>query len=275
MKITAILCNYNGEDYLHECIKSVLDQERPVDEFIIVDDGSTDRSREIISEYSSLPTVRYIPHEVNQGQAAGFNTAIAAATGEFLCFIDSDDIWFPNKVGEIKQLALDNPQAVLLQHNLSIINGVTQTDELFRCCMSSGDFWQEWNKHIFFPYFTPTAGLCIRSEVARKALPVPVHLKHSADSFLTRAVIAHGQVATAPQSLGGYRRHDGNAVHGNTGHSSWRFFLDEVAPHLDQYYLNLGLPSPIRKLKVRKLMSFSDKLLDVSLRRLYNAVFRK
>jgi glycosyltransferase involved in cell wall biosynthesis len=269
MKISAILCNYNGGEYLRDAIQSILEQERPVDEFIIVDDGSTDQSREIIEEFVASSTIRFIPHETNQGQAAGFNTAIAAATGDLLCFMDSDDLWFPQKVGIFETMAQENPDCVLFHHNLAIIQGDQQTDELFMSAMSQGDLYREWRKHIFFPYFAPTAGLAIRADIARKVLPVPENLKHSADSYLTRSTIAHGPVVCCYKALGGYRRHETNAVHGNTQLNTWTFFEQEVAPHLHQYYKSLGIWSPIPKLLIWDMMNWREKVLHWSPLKIY------
>ena len=273
MKITAILCNYNGEAYLDECIQSVLAQDRPVDEFIIVDDGSTDRSREIIQTYSSLSNARYIPHEKNQGQGAGFNTAIEAATGELLCFIDSDDVWYPNKVSNVIKVAQSEPAPVLIQHNLAIIAGEVQTKELFLSFMGAGDLWKEWHTGFYSPCFAPTAGLCIRADVAKSVLPIPSSLRHSADSYLTRATIMHGSVANIFSALGGYRRHAENAVHGNETHNSYQFFLREVAPHLHQFYLDQGVPSPVQKYVCG--VKLIDQLQDLSIRRLNGFIRRK
>lgn len=274
MKLTAILCNYNGETYLRESIESVINQDRSVDEFIIVDDGSTDRSLKILEDYKCHSNIEIVVHGENLGQAAGFNSAIARATGDLICFIDSDDIWFSDKVRRMLEVAEADSNAAIIQHNLVILRNDQKTNELFRCCLSSGDMWKEWNQHIYFPYFTPTAGLAIRTEVAKKILPVPIHLKHSADSYLTRAAILHGNVFTIPSALGAYRKHTENAVHGNAGHNSWKFFLNEVAPYLHRYYLAQGVKSPIRKLKIWTLLSLRDKILDFSLRHVVDLVFK-
>ena len=103
VSITAVICNYNGGVYLKQAINSVLEQEHLPDEFIIVDDKSTDESMEIIKEiqreHSELIIV--IQHNENKGQAAGMNTAFASSRGDVLAFLDSDDIWFPNKLAAL------------------------------------------------------------------------------------------------------------------------------------------------------------------------------
>lgn len=266
MKITAILCNYNGGAYLEESISSVLSQSREADEFILVDDGSTDGSRETIRRLiATKERARLIEHTNNQGQCAGFNTSIEAATGDWLCFIDSDDLWKPGKLEAIESAITASIDAVLIQHPLEVFNASGPTGATVPLITGFGNLWEAWNKTIYFPTFTPTTGLAIRADVAKRVLPVPPNLRHSADSYLTRSCIAHGRVHAITEALGGYRQHDQNAVLGKVGHDSWAFLLKEVAPHLDAYYTRLGIPSPIRKLiEERKPRSLAGKLMDAS-----------
>jgi glycosyltransferase involved in cell wall biosynthesis len=92
--VSVIIPVYNGERHLAEAIDSVLAQEyRPL-EIIVVDDGSTDGSAGIARSCADL---RYI-HRPNGGPAAARNTGIAASAGEFIAFLDHDDVWVPNKL---------------------------------------------------------------------------------------------------------------------------------------------------------------------------------
>jgi glycosyltransferase involved in cell wall biosynthesis len=91
---SAILTAYNGEPFLAESIASVVAQSyRPV-EIIVVDDGSTDGTAEVVRSFEG---VRYI-HQMNQGVAAAMNLGLQAAVGEFLAFLDMDDLWTSNKL---------------------------------------------------------------------------------------------------------------------------------------------------------------------------------
>jgi glycosyltransferase involved in cell wall biosynthesis len=92
--ISVIIPIYNGERFLAETIRSVLDQTYAPIEVIAVDDGSTDGSAAIVR---SFPDVKYI-HQSNQGVAAARNTGVKAAQGDFLAFIDQDDLWTLDKL---------------------------------------------------------------------------------------------------------------------------------------------------------------------------------
>ena len=103
--VSVIIPVYNGERYLAESIQSVLDQTLAPDEIIVVDDGSTDATAQIVADLSvsaSVP-IRYI-YQTNQGPAAARNTGIRLAQGDILAFQDSDDVWAPQK--QQKQVAL-------------------------------------------------------------------------------------------------------------------------------------------------------------------------
>lgn len=93
--VSVIIPVFNGEAYLAEAIESALGQTYPPLEVIIIDDGSTDRSAEIARRY--IPAVRY-QHQPNAGVGAALNRGIEAAEGDFLAFLDSDDLWVGEKI---------------------------------------------------------------------------------------------------------------------------------------------------------------------------------
>jgi glycosyltransferase involved in cell wall biosynthesis len=88
----AIIC-YNRADIVRESIESVLRQECRDFELVLVDDASTDGSADILREYADRGTV--IVRDKNGGEMAARNSAMAASHGEYVCFLDSDDQWFP------------------------------------------------------------------------------------------------------------------------------------------------------------------------------------
>ena len=92
--VSVIIPVYNGARYLRPALESVLAQTYPRFEVIVVDDGSTDDSGVIAQSFHD---VRYI-HQSNQGVAAARNNGIEAARGEFLAFLDQDDLWTPEKL---------------------------------------------------------------------------------------------------------------------------------------------------------------------------------
>lgn len=94
-RVSVIIPNYNYAHYLPECIDSVLAQTYPEIEVIVVDDGSSDGSREVLEGYDQQITRLY---QKNQGVSAARNNGFKASTGEFVAFLDADDAWLPKKV---------------------------------------------------------------------------------------------------------------------------------------------------------------------------------
>lgn len=93
--ISVIIPNHNKAQYLSECIESVLGQSYPISEIIIVDDCSTDNSKEIIKFYSEKDSkVKYIFLSNNVGVSKARNIGYFRSTGEFITFLDADDIYW-------------------------------------------------------------------------------------------------------------------------------------------------------------------------------------
>jgi len=94
-KISVIIPVYKAERFLAECIDSILSQTFSDFEVILVDDGSPDSSGEICESYAAKYACISVIHQENQGQAAARNHAMATARGEWICFVDSDDLIHP------------------------------------------------------------------------------------------------------------------------------------------------------------------------------------
>jgi len=92
MKISVIVPVYNVEKYLEKCLESILNQTYRNLEIILVDDGSTDKSGEICDEYSKIDNRIIVIHKKNEGQSIARNTALKVISGQYISFVDSDDI---------------------------------------------------------------------------------------------------------------------------------------------------------------------------------------
>jgi glycosyltransferase involved in cell wall biosynthesis len=93
--ISALITAWNKEKYIKRAIDSVLSQTRPADEIIVVDDGSTDGTSEILRSYGSKIHCVYQP---NQGVSSARNAGIKAAASEWIAFLDGDDEWLPDRL---------------------------------------------------------------------------------------------------------------------------------------------------------------------------------
>lgn len=96
--VSVIMPSYNTGDFIKETIKSVMVQTYPTWELIIVDDCSTDNTDEVVSEFMEDSRIRYIKNEYNSGAAVSRNRALREAKGKWIAFLDSDDLWEPDKL---------------------------------------------------------------------------------------------------------------------------------------------------------------------------------
>jgi glycosyltransferase involved in cell wall biosynthesis len=94
-RVSVVIPSYDSADILPEAIASVIAQTRPADEIIVVDDGSGDHTAPACADFGDA--VRYI-HQQNAGASTARNTGIAAAAGNWLAFLDADDLWDPQKL---------------------------------------------------------------------------------------------------------------------------------------------------------------------------------
>src|SRR6056297_1667054 len=98
--ISIITPAYNRGKFIGDAIESVIHQNYPFFEHIIVDDGSTDNTRELVRQYQKREPRIFYYYQENQGQSAARNNALARSKGVFVCFLDSDDYWLPGKIEE-------------------------------------------------------------------------------------------------------------------------------------------------------------------------------
>ncbi len=106
--ITIIIPSYNSEQHIAETIDSILEQSVKDIELIVVDDGSTDGTRDLVSAYG--PPVRLIT-QANAGVCAARNRGLKEAGGQFICFMDHDDYWFPDKLARQLDVFQAHPDA--------------------------------------------------------------------------------------------------------------------------------------------------------------------
>lgn len=106
--ITVITPTFNRADFIEEAVNSVLAQTYGNFELLIVDDGSTDDTKAVLAPALQDTRVQYF-YQQNQGQSVARNLALAKAKGEFICFLDSDNYWPPEKLeSQVRQFA-ENP----------------------------------------------------------------------------------------------------------------------------------------------------------------------
>lgn len=94
-KVSVVIPVFNGERFIQDAIRSVLRQTFRDFEIIVVDDGSTDKTKEVVQSFGAGIIYRY---QMNAGADIAYNNGIAMGSGQYVAFLDHDDVWYPNKL---------------------------------------------------------------------------------------------------------------------------------------------------------------------------------
>ena len=150
---SAILPAYNCSSTIARAIDSVLVQTYPLSEILVIDDGSTDDTREVVQGYGD--SVRYfvLPHS---GYVALVrNRGIVESRGDYLAFLDADDAWHPNKLEEVARFIGRNPEAGLFYSDFNVVDETLRFLYRARCGKLSRDPYKRLLRHT--PIATSTA----------------------------------------------------------------------------------------------------------------------
>lgn len=143
-KVSVIIPVYNGEKYVRSAIQSAMNQTYPNLEILVVDDGSSDATRDVVT--NSFPAVLYI-HQENRGAAAARNLGIKKSTGDYIAFLDSDDVWLPEKVARQMDEIARNPKIKISHTNIKIkVNG-KMTDTAYPISHQEGRIFENLLLH--------------------------------------------------------------------------------------------------------------------------------
>jgi len=199
---SVILDNYNYAQFLPQAIESVLSQTYPDFELIIVDDGSTDNSREIVRKYNDSRIVTVFKE--NGGQTSAFNAGFEIAGGCVIAFLDSDDYWYPQKLEKITQAhRISN----IVQHYLAE-NG----KGIYRKISSDVDWSAALLEYGYMYQHSPTSALSFKHEVLEPFFPLAdsSEMRGYADGCVLMLAMTQAKVMCIDDVLGFYRVHGKN-----------------------------------------------------------------
>ena len=118
--VTIVTPSYDQADFLEKTIRSVLEQDYPNIEYLVIDGGSTDGSVEIIKKYADR--INWWVSEKDNGQADGINKGLRRASGEIIAWLNSDDFYLPGAVSSAVQALQTNPEAGFVYGDLQVVN---------------------------------------------------------------------------------------------------------------------------------------------------------
>ncbi|MEH6696274.1 MAG: glycosyltransferase family 2 protein [Hyphomonas sp.] len=204
-RLSIIITNYNYAKFVAAAIDSVLSQDEPV-ELIVVDDCSTDNSRDVIGQYAD----RVIPvfQEVNRGHGAGFNAGFSRATSELVMFLDADDCLLP---GAIKTILSNYEPEVAIYHyrmrymdEAGALSGIHPSPEM---AMAEGDISEQLRMKGRY-VGTITSGLVFSRQDLVHVMPMdPEAFRQGGDGYLSAVVPLYGASRSFETPVSGYRLH--------------------------------------------------------------------
>lgn len=266
--VSVIIPNYNYAEYLRESIDSVLNQDYQEIEIIVVDDGSTDESREILRSYGTQ--IRVIEIE-NSGAPTARNFGLMNAHGHYIAYLDADDFWVRTKIStQVKRLQDTNTDMVYCKMTILDVkaNSTTVSTE-----NREGNFKNEFLLHPTRTPFPPSTMLMTRDLVARAGIWDTRFMSPAEDFDYLRRCAKYTDFAIVDEALVVHRNHAKSL----TSSSLSRYYSDNrlglVKLFVDEYpqlgflarrkgWIKLNIAFAKAFLKSRRFISFGRCMLE-------------
>jgi hypothetical protein len=216
--VSVVIDNYNYERFLSTAIDSALNQTYVRTEVVVVDDGSTDASADVIRGYGSA--IRAV-FKANGGQGSALNAGVEASRGDIVMFLDADDLLYPNAVDRV--VACLGPDDAKAHFRLEVIDGEgrprgeVQPSQKF--ALGSGAVLGEVLRRGRY-VSAPNSGNAFPRKVIEHLGPVPDRFVKAADTFYIMGAPFVGPVCAIEEVLGAYRQHGGNVWDPSAAHGT-------------------------------------------------------
>jgi hypothetical protein len=263
--VTVLIDTYNHERFIEEAVVSVIEQDFPASEMeiLVVDDGSTDRTAEILRKFA--PRVRTIRKE-NGGQASAFNAGIPEARADVIAFLDGDDWWKREKLSRVMGAMAADPTLGIVGHGIFIV-GQDRSEQVetlrdgfrFRANTLEGAGMLRRRGA-----FLGTSRMTIRKETLARIGAVPEAIRIQADEFLftLASAIAGAQILEEPLTY--YRMHEANAFQIDSFDPARmrakQRSLAALALAMDKALADHGIGPSVRKAVVEYPQACADRL---------------
>jgi glycosyl transferase family 2/glycosyl transferase family 1 len=214
--VSVVIATYNFEPFLARAIDSALAQDYPAEalEVIVVDDGSTDGTPELMRAYDGR--VKYIRKE-NGGHLSTFDRGIGEATGDYIALLDGDDEWLPHKLREQVGLLEARPDLGLVHGDMRVVDGDGNVlaDSFFaerNIVNVEGDLLWALLRHNTIT----TSAVLVRASLRDRFHPIPAWARVQ-DWWISLRVAEVAGIGCIHEPIADYRRHGSNINHGRHG----------------------------------------------------------
>jgi len=201
-KVSVLMSVYNGEEYLRVAIESILNQTFSDFEYIIINDCSTDGSREIILSYND-PRIRLIDNVSNQGLTKSLNIGIDAALGEYIARMDADDISLPDRFKKQIEFLHKNPETAMVGSSAIYVDETGKELHTVNVYIPPDLILAR----LFFGNVFVHTSVMGKSNLFKK-FKYDVSLLHAQDYYLWSQIAFENKVANIEEPLVKYRVHN-------------------------------------------------------------------
>lgn len=222
VKITVLMSVYNSEKWLKECIQSVLDSIYEDFEFVIVDDGSTDSSSDIINSFALKDKRIVIAHQENKGLAAALNYGLKISTGEWIARIDADDMMNRERLKKQIFLAENTSNAIVI---FSDSIEIDENGQNLRYCKYPTRSSSLKNNLLFLKRFPCHSSALIKTEVLKSVDGYREFMQRSQDWDLWYRLLNLGSFESINEPLVKSRQHESQLSSGKGSNAQKRFVL--------------------------------------------------
>ena len=209
--VSIIMPVYNSEKYVSDAIESVCNQSYKTWELLIVNDGSTDHSSKIIDDYAKKDSRIKVFHRNNEGVSMARNYALDKCNGNYITFIDSDDVYHPERLKKMMQIFVQNPDCDIVFSRHKEFRGelgVGDTRGTGSVKINNGNILQkiisDSRKHFVW-------NSMIKSEIAKKERFAPIRFAEDF-CYIRDCAFYCKKVAVMDEVLYFYRRDNENAM---------------------------------------------------------------
>jgi len=206
-KISIVMPVLNGQKYIGESLQSILDQTYRNYELILINDGSTDGTEAIVRSFISKMDIKYVHHPTAQGIARSVNDGISRTSGDYICFLDHDDAWFPEFLETQVRYLLEHPDVGMVHADFQTIDpegGIIEHSAAAcrRRTRPSGHVFRE----LFWDSFIVANSVLIRRECFDRLGGFDETLLWG-DYHMWLRIARHYKVDYVPRVLTKYRQH--------------------------------------------------------------------
>jgi glycosyltransferase involved in cell wall biosynthesis len=232
-KVSIVIPVFNGERFIRAAIESALTQTFTDFEIIVVDDGSVDQTATIVRQFSDR--IVYYRQE-NRGAGPARNLGVSRATGEWIAFLDADDVWYPHKLAVQLEGAVMNPARAFLYCDMDTIDvhGAILQRNFLTAKTTRRKHRKDWNPislafgHQPFPY--PSTVFLKRELFSQSGGFSPLFRRNYHEDFDLFARIAHRiPLHFVPQSLAQYRKVPGARTGDDWSQANWLLLLQRLS----------------------------------------------